>query len=177
MTSLLLGCNKQRVILVNLSKTLLADIWYLKLLLGSQFEEKVTLVTDEAAIEIVLEETKGKASVIAIEAEQHSLIQQCPIDLAINIASMQEMNPEVIDEYFHDLAAASKGRRSLFYCCNREEKILPDGTLVKFSNYPWHLSEDIIIDAFCPWHQKYYSMKPPFYHDYDGAIRHRLVKF
>jgi hypothetical protein len=32
-------------------------------------------------------------------------------------------------------------------------------------------------DELCPWHLKYYSTKPPFYHDYDGPIRHRLAQF
>ena len=66
---------------------------------------------------------------------------------------------------------------SVFYCCNREEKTLPDGTIVKFDNYPWHLSSEIQEDELCPWSQKYYSPRPPFYRNYLGPIRHRLVKF
>lgn len=62
-----------------------------------------------------------------------------------------------------------------FYCCNREEKILPDGTIVRFKDYPWSPQDDVLDDAACPWHQQYYSARPPFIHPYDGPIRHRLA--
>ena len=177
MTSLLLKHSKQRVVLVNLSKTLLVDLYYLRLLLGDRFASEVVLVADKDSLLEILLKTESKPSVIAIEAENHELIQLCPIDLTINIASMQEMNPEVVEEYFTDISVASKRHNSVFYCCNREEKVLPDGTMVKFENYPWNLSDEVLEDELCPWHQKYYSIKLPFYHNYDGAIRHRLARF
>ncbi len=63
-----------------------------------------------------------------------------------------------------------------FYCCNREEKKLPDGTVISFKKYPWKEHDEVLIDDLCPWHQEYYAFKPPFYRRYDGPIRHRLVK-
>ena len=48
---------------------------------------------------------------------------------------------------------------------------------VIFSNYPWHLTRELLQDELCPWNLKYYDLIPPFYHPYDGPIRHRLVKF
>jgi len=177
MTSLLLKANKQRVVLVNLSKTLLVDLWHLKLLLGDGFATDVVLVTDKDGMTNALLEKKNKPSVIVIEAKNHQLIQLCPIDLTINIASMQEMNPEIVAQYFTDISIAAKEHSGFFYCCNREEKVLPDGVIVKFEDYPWHLSTKTLDDGLCPWHHKHYNLKPPFYHNYDGDIRHRLVSF
>ena len=177
MTSLLLKSSNQRVVLVNLTKTLLMDLWQLKLLLGDNFESSVALVTDRDSMQSVISKVEGAPLVVAVKAEDHQLIQFCPIDLTINIASMQEMNPEFVAEYFYDISIASKKNGGLFYCCNRERKVLPDGTMVVFEEYPWHLSDETLEDELCPWHQKYYNIKFPFYHNYDGPIRHRLVKF
>ena len=44
------------------------------------------------------------------------------IDLAINVASMQEMTPAAVAGYFRLLRAR---RTQMFYCCNRLEKRLP----------------------------------------------------
>lgn len=177
MTSLLLKNNKQRVVLVNLSKTLLVDLWYLKLLLGDEFSTDVVLVTNENGIKEALLKAKNKPIVIAVEAKNHQLMQLCSVDLTINIASMQEMNPNIVAQYFTDISIASQKHKGVFYCCNREEKKLPDGTMVKFEDYPWHLSTKVLDNGLCSWHQKFYSLKPPFYHRYDGLIRHRLVEF
>ena len=177
MTSLLLKSSKQKIVLVNLVKTLLMDLWQLKLLLGTKFNTDVAVVENESDMVEILSITGKRPFVIAVEAENHQLIQECPIDLVINIASMQEMDPEVVDEYFTDISIAAKNHNSFFYCCNRENKTLPDGTVVNFEDYPWHLSSKVLDDGLCPWHQKYYSIWPPFYHDYDGGHQHRLVEF
>jgi len=182
MTALLLA-NKlaKRVVLVNLSKTLLVDIWFLKLWLGEEaFKSKVSIVTDKIAANDLLIKPSGhdggSGSVIAIEAKNHRLIRELPIDIVINIASMQEMNPATISEYFDDFRAISAKRKVMFYCCNREEKVLPDGVVTKLDEYPWSAGDKVLLDELCPWHQRYYSRKPPFYHSYDGPIRHRLVE-
>ena len=177
MTSLLLKFSSQRVILVNLAKTLLMDLWQLKLVLGNKFNTDVAVVENKSDILEILSLTGNKPIVVAVEAENHQLIQECPIDLAINIASMQEMDPEVIVEYFTDISIASKKHNSFFYCCNRKNKVLPDGTVVNFEDYPWHLSSKVLDDELCPWHQKYYNFRPPFYHEYDGIHKHRLIEF
>ena len=82
---------------------------------------------------------------IAIQATHHDLLRKCPIDLAINIASMQEMDPPIIDAYFDDLRAVAEQKKVIFYCCNREEKMLPDGTVTRFLDYKWKASDQIII--------------------------------
>lgn len=177
MTSLLVGSRSaRRVILVNLTKTLLVDLWYLRSWLGeAEFASQVGLVTDPGGLDAGLA-ARGPR-VVAIEAANHELLRRCPLDLAINVASMQEMNPAVIEEYFTDLRAAGAGhaRALAFYCCNRVEKWLPDGTITRFESYPWRAEDDILVDELCPWHQRHYRFRPPFYRPFDGPTRHRLV--
>ncbi|OPY84489.1 MAG: hypothetical protein A4E72_02200 [Syntrophus sp. PtaU1.Bin208] len=169
-----------RVILVNLTKTLLVDLWYLRLWMGSDaFESQVDLVTDIAGVHRSLASTTASGSgqrVVAIQAMHHALLKECPVDIAVNIASMQEMDPPVIAAYFDDLRAVAARRYLFFYCCNREEKALPDCTVTRFADYPWKQADRLIVDGPCPWHQFYYALMPPFYRPYDGPIRHRLVE-
>lgn len=177
MATLLLANNfAKTVILVNLNKTLMVDLWYLKKFFGDEkFQKSVKLITeynDLASLE--KKGDLGETRVIAIQASNHEILKDCPIDLAINIASMQEMNPQYIRNYFDDLYAVAATRDLDFYCCNREEKTLPDGTIIRFKDYPWNSLDSILIDDLCPWHQQYYYYIPPFYRPYDGPVRHQL---
>ncbi|HEX7005579.1 MAG TPA: putative sugar O-methyltransferase [Alphaproteobacteria bacterium] len=75
-----------------------------------------------------------------------------PVQLAINIASMQEMRLTEIARYFDWL----RGNAELFYCVNRVEKWLSDeaGSAdttgarqdypVRFTDYPWGDCDDIL---------------------------------
>jgi putative sugar O-methyltransferase len=181
MSSLLLASKLAgRIVLVNLNKTLLVDLWYLKLWMGSErFESCVDLVVDEAGLSQALEKpivrSDGSYQVIAVQASCHQLLQQCPIDVFVNIASMQEMDPPVVKAYFDDMRAVAVNRDLLFYCCNRQEKQMPDGTVSRFADYPWRPDDQVLVDGPCPWHQFYYSIRPPFYRPYDGPHMHRLV--
>lgn len=105
----------------------------------------------------------------ASEIEKHGWLHY---DVAVNVASMQEMNPDEIARYF----AFMRGRAELFYCCNRERKELPDGTVTEFDAYPWSLEDNVLLDEPCPWHQWYFSARLPLIRRYDGVIRHRLVR-
>ena len=46
------------------------------------------------------------SKLVAIQAKNHEALQYLNFGLAINIASMQEMNPDVISSYFSDLRQA-----------------------------------------------------------------------
>lgn len=74
-------------------------------------------------------------SIIFLEAEHFELMKKLPISLFINIASMQEMDMPVIEKYFDYMRASTV--EAHFYCCNREEKTLPDGSIIRFVDYPW----------------------------------------
>lgn len=111
---------------------LLVDLWYLRLWMGDEaFEASVDLVADEADLRCALADNgKGPHRVIAIRASDHRFLRHCPMDLAINIASMQEMDPGMTAGYFEDLRAAAAARPVPFYCCYREEKTLQMGRLL-----------------------------------------------
>lgn len=181
MTAVLAGSRSAgRILLVNLTRTLLVDLWYLRLWLGAEaFDRRVVLVTDADGLREALSRRPGdrEAVIIALQAQHHELLRECPVDLAFNMASMGEMDPPVTAAYFADLrtVAAHRPNGLAFYCCNREEKTLPDGTVTRFSNYPWHPEDRVLVDELCPWHQHFYTRMPPFYRQYDGPVRHRLA--
>ncbi len=86
LTSLLLASHSaRRIVLVNLTKTLLVDLWYLKLWMGSEkFQQSVNLVLDEDGLGLALSRDLQKLNevqIIAIQAADHELIQKCPVDI------------------------------------------------------------------------------------------------
>jgi hypothetical protein len=170
-----------KIILINLTKTLLVDLSYLKKNLGEfNFEKKVALITSSSKTNSILFETmqNNEIEIVAIEAKNQDLIKQISIDIAINIASMQEMNPDVSNKYVNDmrLCKTTTGKPLFFYCCNRVEKHLPGGEITKIQEYGWEADDEVVLDELCQWHQKYYSIIPPFYRNYDGPHWHKLIR-
>ncbi len=107
-----------------------------------------------------------------IPSNNKEFLMNKKIELFINIASFQEMTINEINEYFEIV----KNNKSKLYCCNREYKKLPEGEELYFDKYPFSNSKKIFWED-CPWHQKFYSLKPPFIYSYDGNIKHCLVDF
>lgn len=97
------------------------------------------------------------------------------VEIFFNIASMQEMNLSTIKKYMGWIGMQNK-KSVLFYCCNRENKYLPDGSLIQFNDYGWNTKDSIIFDEQCNWYDKYPINTPPFIKKFDGVIRHRLVR-
>lgn len=170
LSSLIILGGGKKVISINLNEVLLVDYIYTSKILS---ENRIALIEDISDLNTALD--KNEINLIYIQADKHSILREIEINTAFNVASMQEMNPEIIRWYFDDLRNC-KSLSLFFYCCNRIEKILPDGTKTRFFDYPWCASDEILVDELCPWHQKTYSRKPPFFHNYDGPIQHRLVK-
>ena len=167
MTSLIkMLCPESTVIDVNLGRVLFFDVSYTK----KVFPQARTILIDKKA-EI---EDFQKHSFIFLEAEKYHFLSSLPINLFINIASMQEMNMEVINTYFDMMRSSTVP--SCFYSCNRIEKKLPDGTIIRFFDYPWHEKDEVIVDELCPWYQKYPTRWPPFWKSFDGPMHHRLVR-
>ena len=158
-----------RTINVNLSKTLLVDLVFLS---KAAPDLKFALATGSAGLRTLLDDPTVRA--IGLRAEDAQLLADCRVDLAINVVSMQEMDPPVIAGYFAALRAGD-GPPVTFYCCNRLEKTLPDGTVVRFNDYPWSGADRILLDEPCPWNQTFYTWRPPLYRPYDGPIWHRLA--
>jgi len=158
-----------RIVSVNLSRTLLVDLVFLaRALPGLKF----ALATDAASLAMLLSDHNVR--LIALRAEDAQLLAACPLDLAANVVSMQEMDPPVIAGYFKALRQGA-GPPVAFYCCNRLEKMLPDGTVVRFQDYPWAGRDEILVDEPCPWSQFLYRGRLPVYGRDGGPIWHRLA--
>ena len=82
------------------------------------------------------------------------------------------MVPDEVNEYFEII----KDNKSKLYCCNRQYKKLPGGEELYFEKYPFSNSKKIFWED-CPWHQKFYSLRPPFIRNYEGNHKHCLVDF
>ena len=170
LTSLMLSADKSiRIALINLTQTLLADLVMLR---RGVPDAGVALVENAAALRTAFADPALR--VVAIRADHQALLQEVPLALAVNIASMQEMRPDTIATYF-DLMRRLPTAPLPFYCCNREEKHLPGGEISRFADYPWQSDDHVVIDEVCPWHQHFYTFRPPFYYPYHGPHRHRLA--
>jgi hypothetical protein len=119
-------------------------------------------------------------------AEFLSSLNGMTFDIAINIASMQEMNTTSVNQYF-DFMRKHLSSENLFYCCNREEKVMPGGEISSFYLYPWIEGDTHLIDEYCLWHRyffglgttkngpKIFNWRIPFVNYFDGLHRHRLT--
>ena len=112
------------------------------------------------------------SSVVFLEAEHCEFMKKLPVGLFINIASMQEMDMFMVKKYFEYMRTSTE--EPYFYCCNREEKNLPDGSVIRFDDFPW--GGDVLVDGRCPWYQLYPTRRPPFWRPFEGALMHRLIK-
>ncbi len=120
-------------------------------------------------------------------AEYLDGVSRLSYDLAINISSMQEMTIGSVTEYFRFLRQHME-TDGLFYCCNRERKMLVGGEVQEFARYPWHGEDVHVVDEHCPWYKSYLSfatnsngpkllgVRIPFMNYYDGPVWHRLTR-
>jgi len=126
--------------------------------------------------------TTGNAVFNFCSADDIGNLADQQFDLAINIASMQEMDMQIVEKYFNLIRSC---KTKFFYCCNRIEKKMPGGEISKFMEYPWKNSDHHVVDELCPWHQWflgyggsknviYRGIKIPFVYRYDGPHWHRL---
>ena len=163
------------IFLIDLGVTLFFQAYYL----GKKFPNKQhTLLSPK-------DQVKPGSGFYFCPAERLENFPMQQIDIAINIASMQEMNPDMISTYFSMLR---ERKTKLFYCCNRLEKILPDGTPARIFEFPWKKEDVFLVDEECPWHEffvgriggtnvKFLNLIPiPFLRKYDGVHWHRLAK-
>ena len=158
-----------RILFINLGRNLLID----SICFSKAFPE----LNPELLSKSAGQDSHPQSEIVFLEAEHCEHMENIPISLFINIASMQEMDIPVIQKYFDYMRTSTV--ESYFYCCNREEKTLPDGAISRFADYPWTTGGggDILLDELCPWYQKYPNWRPPFWWSFDGPHMHRLVKF
>lgn len=158
-------CPDARILFINLGRNLLIDA----ICFSAVFPDIDPLLFEEPEDCQLLD----NQSIIFLEAEHFEWMQNLPISLFINVASMGEMDLSIIKRYFKYMRTSTA--QPHFYCSNREEKTLPDGAEIRFVDYPWG-EADILFDELCPWYQQYPSWRPPFWRPFDGPFRHRLVK-
>lgn len=168
LTSLLLKLDiVKRVILINLNRTLLVDLIYTKLVLPQ-------IVNNSILVENTNEISKiGKEKLVVLRADNYELLSFFDKDLVINITSFQEMNIDVVNNYIKFLEANK--RQFYLYHCNRKEKILPDGSATKISDFKFGSNREEIVNEICPWHKDFITKKPPFIKKFDGEIIHQLI--
>jgi len=169
LSTLLLKATKAKIVIINLKKTLLVDLIHIN---KACPDINFCFSTSKESFTRAL--NNKELRLISLKADDYKFLCLAPINLAINIASMQEMNYQTIHRYFDVLRSIKN--EVIFYYCNRKEKIMPDGSLIKFERYGW-LPSDVIYDhSECPWHQEYFTLKPPFYFKFDGIHLHKLVR-
>jgi hypothetical protein len=147
---------------VNLGRGLLFDAYYTR----QCFPDAVLAVLDPKSAQ--------SADFLFLPAEDYAALQSSSQDMVFNIASMQEMNLAVVRNYVRYIRRQD-GNRTLFYCCNRIEKTLPDGDTVRFDDYGWDTSDTVVFDELCPWYQAFPHGLLAQWLPFDGPIKHRLA--
>jgi hypothetical protein len=128
------------IVMVDIGKTLLFQAFHLH------------KVYPDCTHSLVGNATSDNVDFLYCPADRMDEIRDFRFDIAVNVASMQEMTIETVANYFNYLCSHMR-QRNLFYCCNREKKILPDGEAVEFYRYPWVNEDQYIVDGICPWHR------------------------
>jgi hypothetical protein len=164
------------IVLVDIGKTLLFQAFHLHKIYPDCHHHLVNDDTEDAHIDFLY-----------CPAERiNELSEDLRFDIAVNVASMQEMTVETVAHYFSYLRSHMR-QRNIFYCCNREKKILPDGEVLEFYRYPWMSGDKYLVDEVCPWHRYFFArtqsdngpillgVRVPFVNYYDGDHMHRLA--
>jgi len=162
------------IVLVDIGRTLLFQAFHCR----KVYPDRVHARVDEPIDPM-------KADFVYCPTEYLEQLTMFKYDIMVNIGSMQEMNPQTIGRYFSFFRNYAN-RQNLFYCCNRELKILSGGERLEIRKFPW-LERDIhLIDEYCPWFRYFLSrartvdgprafgMRIPFINYFDGRIIHRL---
>jgi len=167
--------HNSTLVLVDIGKTLLFQAYHCQ-------KAHPTCVHTLASMVVDLD----KADFVYCPTGHLQTLERFKFDVAVSIASMQEMNDLTIARYFAFLRKHLHPR-SLFYCCNRESKRLVGGEMSEFLRYPWQEGDQYLVDEYCPWHQYFFSrghaenglhlfgIRIPFVNFYDGKHRHRLA--
>jgi hypothetical protein len=157
------------VICVNIGRMLIFDVLGCEQNLFSQSgSNKVSIIKKTSDLE-----NYDKGHLFFLEAENCGLLRNLPIGLFINICSMQEMEMDVINNYFSIMRSSSI--ESYFYCCNRQKKTFKDGSCISFEKYPWIDNDEILLDDICPWIASKPVVQFPFV-KYFQPHQHRAVK-
>ena len=124
MTSLLTQTKvAEKVILVNLTKTLFVDTTYLLTIPELKGKKSLALVSTKSEMNAAIKD--NQVNVVLVEAKHCEILHASKADLVFNIVSMQEMDMLFIEKYFQQMRKMAKHKPVFFYCCNREQKNCP----------------------------------------------------
>ena len=141
--------SNSAIVMVDIGKTLLFQAYYCQKAHPDCVHELANTAVELDSVDFVYCPT-----------EQLEIFGRFEFDIAINIASMQEMDVPTIARYFDFLRNCLRPN-NLFYCCNRESKTLHGGEVSKFMEYPWQDGDRYLVDGYCPWHQYFFSQLIP----------------
>ena len=99
--------------------------------------------------------SRSSAKIAIVSADDAECLTGLKIDVFVSMSSMQEMTTTAISDYFKLIQKSN----AYFYCCNREEKKLPGGTVIRFSEYPWGSAKILFKSPIFAAHLKSYSFK------------------
>lgn len=156
----------RKIISINLSEVHLVET---ELLLKGGIDELQLAVVDSE--ESAHQFAQSRVKVAIVSADDAKYLSSLNIDVFVNMSSMQEMTKTAIADYFRLIKSAN----GYFYCCNREEKKLPDGTVIRFSEYPWDNAK-FLMNEVCPWMLRTINTTRPFIRRQEPH-RHALVKY
>ena len=121
---LLSKINNIKIFSINLSEVLIHD--YLLIRSGNLIDdENIQVVKNKKDL------NKKNKKLFLIDASNSDFLINNNINLFVNIASMQEMRNDIIENYFRII----KSNNSFFYCCNRELKKLVGGEELNIKIY------------------------------------------
>jgi hypothetical protein len=103
-------------------------------------------------------------------------LKDSKFDLILNVASFSEMNLDTIQEYFAWIGGHLNSG-GYFYHCNRESKILPDGSRISIQEFQSELLyANMIFSENCHWYSRYPTGRIPLFKPFDGIFREFLYK-
>ena len=166
------------LVLIDIGRTLFFQCLYSQILYPGH-------VHTAAGFDEISQDRKPMSDFVYCPAEKLEEMPKRCVRLIMNVCSMQEMNKTEIERYFRYLRAHTE-TGGMFYCCNRESKVLPDGEVVEFDGYPWLPTDRHLIDGYPSVYRFWLGSrrngnKPkgyewiPFVDGPDGPIRHRLT--
>jgi len=163
------------IVMVDIGKTLMYQAYYVQRAYPNLVHEMADSVTDAA-----------KTDFVYCPTEHLDHLNDFQFDVAVNIASMQEMNAQTIARYFTFLRDHFEDS-AMFYCCNRDRKVLVGGEVAEIYNYPWLVNDEFLVDEPCGWNRFFISrrktpsgprllgLRVPFFSHFDGPVSHRLA--
>lgn len=158
--------NIKKIFSVNLPQALIQDLNILTTFKSINID-LIKIVENEKDL---LDKSK---KIFLIPAKNKKLLTSQNINLFVNMSSFQEMPLSEVHEYI-DIAISNS---SFLYSLNREEKILYDNTIIKYSDYNLTKNGKLIFEKEARFVKRYYNATFPFVHVKKSKLINTLVKY